>query len=185
MTAIRTTSATLAALVCAAAIASAHTPAPTSATGATELAALLAEHQLDTFAAKDPDADNRFLAVLLIPNAQLLVVSAEYPTPATLQALLAQKNYRDVYAALHQPASAPTRFFLLDLGCDGLLASGGAVDVLYEQGVTQTLFNGDWKSQDLSERDYRSKVEETERRYSQILSHLTGALRATATALSP
>lgn len=179
---IRTTAATLAALVCAAAIASASTPAPTSATGASELAALMAQHQLDTFAAKDPDADNRFTAVLLIPDVQLLVVSAEYPTPATLQALLAQKSYRDVYAALHQPASAPTRFFLLDLGCDGLSAPNGAVDVLYEKGTTQTMFNGDWSGQGLSKSAYQSKAQETERRYSQILSHLTDALRAGATA---
>ena len=143
-----------------------------------DLASLMSEQKLEAFALQDPEVPNRFVAVLLIPNAQLLVVSAEYPTPAELTTQLALKNYRDVYAALHQPATAPTRFFVLDVGCDGLRGKSDAVDVLYEKGVTQTLFNGDWKSQHLSEAAYRSRAEQAERRYGQILRRLIEALRA-------
>ena len=153
---------------------------PASSTTAGDLASLMIKHKLDVFAVQDPQLPNRFLAVMLIPSVQLLIVSAEYPAPAELSAQLARRNFRDVYAALHQPASAPSRFFLLDLACDGLRGKSGAVDILYEKGVTQTLFNGDWRSQDLSKALYESKVTETERRYGQILGHLTGALRASA-----
>jgi hypothetical protein len=145
---------------------------------AAEVASLMTQQRLDVFAVQDPDVSNGFLAVLLVPKAQLLVVSAEYPTPAELTAQLAQKNYRKVYTALHQPATAATRFFLLDVGCDGLRNKSDAVDVLYEKGVTRTLLNGDWKSQDLSEVAYRSRAEQAERRYGQILSRLVEALRA-------
>jgi hypothetical protein len=168
---------TLAALS-AAAGAAVHAQARTSVDVASELVALMSQQQLDAFALQDPEVPSGFLAVLLIPTAQLLVVSAEYPTPAELTAQLAQKNYRHVYSALHQPASAPTRFFLLDVGCDGLRSTGDTVDVLYEKGLTQTLFNGNWKSQDLSERTYKSRAEQAERRYGQILSRLVEALKA-------
>lgn len=83
-----------------------------------------------------------------------------------------------LYTALHQPASAPTRFFLIDLGCNGLRGNDEGVDVLYEKGSTQTLFNGDWKSQDLAKSAYQSKEQAAERQYSRILSHLLAGLRA-------
>jgi hypothetical protein len=168
--------AVLCACVWAASTASAQSAASSTAAG--ELASLMAARKLDAFAVQDPEASNRFLASLLIPNVQLLVVSAEYPSPAELSARLAQKDYRDVYAALHQPASASTRFFLIDLACDGLRGTGGAVDVLYEKGSTQTLFNGDWKTQRLSEVAYKKRLEDAERQYSRVLGHLKASLSA-------
>src|SRR5688572_14314700 len=60
-----------------------------SAQAAKELASLMAERQLDAFAARDPESPSRFLATLLIPNVQMLVVSAEYPIPTELQSQLA------------------------------------------------------------------------------------------------
>jgi hypothetical protein len=148
---------------------------------ASELATLMTERQLDSFAAQDPHAPNRFLATMLIPNVQMLVVAADYANPGELQTQLAQKNYRDVYAALHQPVTAASRFFLIDLACDGLHGGGGdAVDVLYEKGVSQTLFNGDWKQQGLSEATYNKRLQETEARYTRVLTLLRDALKASA-----
>ena len=155
---------------------------PSSST-ARELAALMIERKLETFAVQETDTTNRFVASLLIPNVQLLLVSADYPNPEELNAQLAQGNYRDVYAALHQPASASTRFFVIDLGCDGIAASGSAVDVLYENGTTQTLFNGDWKSQGLTESTYRKRAQDAEQRYSGALSRLKAGLRASTSGL--
>jgi hypothetical protein len=79
-----------------------------SSTVARDVAALMTERQLEAFAVQDSEVANRFVASLLIPGVQMLVVSAEYPAPEELKAQLAQKNYRDVYVALHQPVSAPT-----------------------------------------------------------------------------
>jgi hypothetical protein len=167
------------ALLGAAAGGTASAQAPPSADAAARLASLMTARGLDAFAAPDQHA-GRFLAVLLIPGVQLLVVSAESPEGPVLSAQIAQKQYRDVYGSLHQPVSAPTRFFVLDLGCDGLGGAGDGVDVLYEKGVSQTLVNGDWRSQKLSEAAYKAKVLEAERRYGEILGRLIDALSAAA-----
>lgn len=143
-----------------------------------KLASLMAARQLDAFAAKDPDAADRFVAVLFMPQVQLLLVSAQYPVPSELEAQLAQRNYRDVYTALHQPAAQPTRFFLMDGGCDGLRPGADSVDVLYEKGTTQTLFDGRWKNQGITEAVYRKRAEDAETRYVRLLSVLTTALEA-------
>jgi hypothetical protein len=147
---------------------------------ARELASLLTERQLDAFAVQDPQTPNRFLATLLIPGAQMLVVAAEYPNPAELQAQLAQKNYRDVYTALHQPASASSRFFLIDVGCNGVSAGDDGIDVLYEQGTAQTVFDGDWKKQGVSESTYRERFQNAEKRYARVLGVFTETLKAPA-----
>lgn len=154
-----------------------------SAAVATELTALLTGRHLDAIAAQDPDAPNRFVAALLVPDAQLLVVSAEYPAPAELQSQLAQKNYRDIYAALHQPASLQTRVFVVDAGCDGLRSGADNVDVLYEKGK-QTTFDGRWKQQGLSETAYNKKVGDADDQYAKMLTTLLTALKTPAASAS-
>ena len=149
------------------------------------LASLMNGRHLDAVATRDPDAPDRFVAALLIPDSQLLVVSAQYPAPAEIQALLTQQNYRDVYTALHQPSAQQTRFFLIDAGCDGLRSEGQNIDVLYEQGTTQTLFDGRWKPQGLSEGAYTKRAHDTEMRYSRLLSLLTSVLQTTTAAKAP
>jgi hypothetical protein len=152
---------------------------------AANLASLMGARQLDAVAAEDPEAPQRFVAALFIPNAQLLVVSAQYPAAAELQAQLAQQNYRDVYTALHQPAAEQTRFFLMDAGGDGLRSDDESVDVLYEKGTIQTLFDGRWKPQGLSEAAYRKRAHDAEARYSRLLSILTSALQTKTAAKAP
>lgn len=146
-----------------------------------DLASLMTARQLEAVAAQDPESADRFVAALLMPDVQLLIVSAQYPAPAELQAQLAQQQYRDVYTALHQPSAQSTRFFLMDSGCDGLGSGGEGVDVLYEKGTTQTLFDGQWKQQGLSEAAYRKRVQDAETRYSRLLSILTSSLKTAPT----
>jgi hypothetical protein len=146
-----------------------------------DLASLMTERQLEAMAAQDPESPDRFVAALLMPDVQLLIVSAQYPAPAELQAQLAQQKYRDVYTALHQPSAQPTRFFLMDSGCDGLRTSDEGVDVLYEKGTTQTLFDGRWKQQGLSEADYTKRVTDAETRYARLLSILASSLKTVPT----
>jgi hypothetical protein len=161
-------------------VATAAAQTATSSTAAREFVSLMSQRGAEAFATQDPDAPHRFIASLLIPGVQLLVVSADYPAPEVLRAQLAQKNYREVYGALHQPASASSRFFLLDLGCDGINTKDGPVDVLYERGTEQTLFNGNWKGQGLSEAAFKHRVVDAERRYIRMLAYLRDALRASA-----
>ena len=163
----------LAAAVLAAPV-SAQTVQPATAK---QLASLMSERKLDAIAAKDPHDPDRYIAALLIPGVQLLVVSADYPAPPELDAQLGAKNYRDVYSALHQPATAPSRSFFIDLGCDGISSGrGDQIDVLYEKGTAQTLFNGQWRQQGLSEEAYEKKVREAEQQYGRLVSLLMAAL---------
>ena len=174
------------AIVCLAAASSAAAQEQQSPALVGNLASLMTARQLDAVAAQDPESPDRFVAALLMPDVQLLIVSAQYPTPAELQAQLAQQKYRDVYSALHQPSAQPTRFFLMDSGCDGLKDGGDGVDVLYEKGTTQTLFDGKWKQQGLSEAAYSKRAQEAETRYSRLLSILASSLKsATATPKTP
>jgi hypothetical protein len=133
---------------------------------------------LEAIAAEDPALPGRFVAALLIPGVQVLVVAAQYPNPAELQGLLAQKSYRDVYTALHQPATQASRFFYIDSGCDGVHEDGTTVDILYEKGTNQTLFNGNWKEQKLSEDTYKKRVQAAEAEYAKLVAILNQQLSA-------
>ena len=156
-----------------------------SSTLVSSLHSLMQERHLDALAAADSSGPDRFVAALLMPDVQLLVVSAQYPIAAELQALLTQQKYRDIYSALHQPSAQQTRFFLMDVGCDGLRSDGDMVDVLYEKGTTQTLFDGRWKQQGLSEAAYAKRMKDAEARYSQLLSVLISAAQTTPTVSTP
>lgn len=146
-----------------------------------ELTTLMTGRHLDTIAAQDSEHPDRSVAALLIPGAQLLVVSATYPNPGELQAQIAQKNYRDVYAALQQPVAQQTRVFFIDAACDGLRSGGDAVDVMYEKGTQQMLFDGRWKPQGFTEAAYTKKVDAAEQEYSRLLTLLTAALKGETT----
>ena len=149
------------------------------------LTSLMADRQLDVLAANDPSAPTRFVAGLLIPGAQLLVVSAQYPHPAELQSFLTERQYRHVYSALHQPSTTSSRQFFIDAGCDGFQGGGEGVDVLYEQGGAEMLFDGNWKKRGLSESAYEKKVKEAGAEYDRLVSLLIQALTPQAGGAAP
>ena len=156
------------ALALSAAASAAAAQTPTSAQLARQLVTTLAGS--DAIAARDPGAPDRAIAALAFPDSQLLVVTAPYPDAAGLDALLANRMYRDVYSALQQPAYNQGKVFFQDLGCDGLQPA--SVDVMYEDGTTQTIFDGNWKKQKLSESEYQQRLKSAEERYARLLSVL-------------
>jgi hypothetical protein len=145
-----------------------------------QLTTAMTEQHLDAIATVDPANPSRFIAAMLVPGAQLLVVAAEYPNPSELQALIGQHNYRDVYTALHQPAAQKTRVFFIDSGCDGVQVDREMVDVMYEKGASQVLFDGDWKKSKLSQADYEQKVQDAGERYTQLVGVLKDSVAAAA-----
>jgi hypothetical protein len=148
------------------------------AAAASLVSALNAGH-LDAIAAQDPAAADRFVAALFIPGTQLLVVSGAHPTPELLQGRLARREYRDLYIDLQSTPSATGRFFVQDFRADGLhdAQRGEPFDIVSENGTTQTSFNGDWKAQQLSEEEYRSRLAAADQRYTGMLTLLANALR--------
>ena len=147
--------------------------APTSTQLARQLVTTLAGTGVDAIAARDPQDPGRAIAALVFPESQLLVVSAPYSDAAGLDALLTHRMYREVYSALQQPSISTGKVFFQDMGCDGF--QPGSVDVMYENGKTQTVFDGNWKKQGLSQSVYQQRARDAETRYAQLLSALIGA----------
>jgi hypothetical protein len=162
----------------AAATAQAAGPEPRSGSLTKELTTLMTGRQMDAIAAHDPQSPGRFVAAMLFPGVQLLVVEARHPSPDTMQARLFYKQYRDLYFDLQQPSITEGKVFIQDLGCDGLQADGEAnIDIMYEGGKTQTLFDGEWKKKGQSEQEYKTKFQQAEEQYSRMLGLLIAELK--------
>ena len=149
-----------------------------SADTAGQLVAAMQAKNLDAFAAEDPRQPGRFVAAMLVPEVQLLVVAAETTAPEYLRAQLAQRDYREAYVTLHSAAVPATKVFFQDMGCNGLRDGDSSVDILYERAATQTVFDGDWKAQKLSKTGYQEKLQQADGLYAEALAVLTSALDA-------
>ncbi len=149
---------------------------------AKQLASALDAAKLDALAAKDAAAADTFIAALYFPGAQLLVVSAKYAAPQLLDARLGKKEFRDTYLDLSSASIPESKFFVQDMGADGLHAKneeGQAFDIVEVSGK-QTMFDGDWKKQKLSEQDYMKSFTQADERYSEMLTALLAQLKKTS-----
>jgi len=144
-----------------------------SAAAAKQLTDVLDKLKLDAIAAPDPGDPGVFVAALYFQGAQLLVVSAKYSAPTLLVAKLAKKDYRDVYIDLNAASIAGSKIFVMDQACDGLVAKpgDGAADT-WEQGTTNTVFDGDYKKAKVSEEEYGKTFASADERYARILDLL-------------
>lgn len=151
---------------------------PSSASQAKQLCEGLTAGHLDAIAAQDPVDPNHFVAALFYPDSQLLVISAQFNAPQVLQRLIDARSYRDVYADLQTAQGASNQVFFIDMRADGLTdGHGGGIDVMYEPGNKQTVFDEDWRKQHgLGEREYQEKYRSAEQTYESLLKTLTGAL---------
>jgi hypothetical protein len=146
---------------------------------ARELTTLMSSHKLGAIAAKDPDTPDRFVAALAFPDVQLLVVSARYSVPQVLDEQLAKRQYADVYAALQQSSFPESKVFFHDLKADGLHATAdGGVDVMYEQVIHQTIFDGNPAKQNLTRAAYAEKLNAADALYSRLLTLLIAEITA-------
>ena len=147
-----------------------------SAALATELARLLDEQKLDSVAASHGD---RFVGALYFPGSQLLVIGAKYSAPDRIKYLLGQKAYRDVYVDLSSASEQQSKFFIMDLGADGLRfkrENNRPFDTVDVAGRS-VAFDGDWDRARISEDEYRKTYQTTDDQYSQMLQALIGALK--------
>ncbi len=148
-----------------------------SAALARELTSLMTAAKLDAIALQDPAAPDRFIAAMLFPEVQLLMVTAGHPSPDYVKWQIEQKQYKDVYALLQQSGLIDTRVFFQDLGADGLPQSGNdTADVMYVRGV-QTLFDRAAKNGGGSKDVYAKKLREADAQYSRLLQLAIDALR--------
>lgn len=151
-----------------------------SAKLATRLAERLGSEGTTAFAASVPGDAARFVAALYIPGVQLLVISATYPTPALLRERIAKGEYRQVYMDLNGAGDRPGRFFVEDLGTDGLRPErerNGPFDITWRDGAQRTMYNGEWREQQFTEDEYRSRFEKDASEYAELLQVLLAAQR--------
>ena len=152
---------------------------PKSAALAKQLAAALDAAKLDSLAAKDPTGADTFIGVLYIPGFQLLTIAAKYSAPQLLDARIGKKEYREVYIDLQSSASPGTKVFVEDLGMDGLRAKredNQGFDSV-EMGGKRTMFDNEWKKQQLSEQEYLKTHLAADERYAQMLAALLAQLK--------
>jgi len=150
-----------------------------SADAARDLTYLLDQMGLTSFAAVDTMAPGTFVAALYIPGSQLLIVRARHPSVDAVRYRIGLREYRDVYLDLQGSPARAGKFFVQDSGADGILSAqpGAAVDVLYEDGVRQTQFNGRARAQDLRPSEYDAKLTAADREYARLLTLLTTTLQ--------
>ncbi|HET7697534.1 MAG TPA: hypothetical protein VFK57_17590 [Vicinamibacterales bacterium] len=154
-------------------------PPPASPELARKLMSVMAERGLQTMAARDPAASDRFVAAMAFPGVQLLVVAGRHTSPMLVESQLAHKQFAEVYAELQSAAVADGKLFFQDMGGDGLEGNTEAVDVMYEQGSKQTLFDGDWKRMKLSKEAYEKRLSEADQRYTELLKILVSSVSKT------
>ena len=153
-----------------------------STDAARDLVYALERMGLNAIAAADPAEPGTFVAALYIPRSQLLVVSARHPSVEGVAHRIANHQYRDVYLDLQGSPTPQGKFFVQDSSADGILSAlpgSGDVDVLYEDGVRQTLFNGDTKGQNLTRAEYEAKLTTADARYARLLRLLAAAVDQT------
>ena len=147
---------------------------------AARLVSQMEQAGLRAVAAKDPERPGFFVAASHIPGIQLLVVSARSSAPDYIEYVLNAGKDDEVYASLNGASAAEGKLFVQDMGADGVLLkprNGGPIDVAYRDVTTMTVFNGNWKKQNLSEKQYSEAFEAVDSGYARALSLLLEKLK--------
>jgi len=167
------------ALLAVLAVGSAVQSPSVSATSAGRLAQLMTAAGLDAAGAEDTDEPGRFVAALAVPG-QLLVVTARCRGVAVLRARIDGRAFRELYADRHAYADAPSKFFVHDMGADGLHANldrDRVPDVVYEMAAHQILLDGDWRAHELRKDAYVDLYRRLDARYARMLELLATRLQ--------
>jgi len=162
----------------------AQTPAGLSTAKAKELSAIMKGKNIDSFAVKEGQSPNRFVAVMLVPDVQLLLVSAVYSRPTDIEYRLYQKDYSQAYRDLRAGALASDRFFVEDVLADGLMAmpAKNAQPDSVTVGTAAQLFVGaadPKKSKDtrMALEPYMKAFGEADKRYAELLDGVIQELK--------
>jgi hypothetical protein len=153
-----------------------------SVTATRNLIRALDEAGLESIASMDPTEPGTFIAALHIKGGQLLVVRARHPSVDALSARLAARQFRDVYLDLQATPTPLGKVFVMDSGADGLPRDAeqpSNVDIVYEDGTRQVMFNGA-RAQKRSSDDYRKQLQDADTKYTRLLTLLIAALNPQA-----
>jgi hypothetical protein len=161
-------------------------PAAVSADKAKELVTLMAAQKLESFAAKDGEDTLRFVAVLVVPNVQLLMVSCKYTRDNDIEYALYHKQYQNAYQDLRSGVFGSDRFIVDDAQMNGLVALPGknpqydAVTIDAAKVVFDGMF-GDGKGRNAKKPltdVYMKSFADADARYARLLDILIAQLKA-------
>lgn len=154
-----------------------------------EIAALLAAKKLESFAIKDtrdPAKTDRYIALLIVPKSQLLLVAATYTRFMDIEYRLHNKDFMAAYVDLNTSMYAQDKFFVEDAMADGLVAMpkrNTAHDAV-KFGADELTFNGEFadprrrnQAAKISQEDYLKKFGEADKRYTEILDLMIAQLK--------
>lgn len=133
----------------------------------------------DAFAVEDPNHAGRFVAAIYV-GGHILAISALHPAPAFVRREITAGNYRQVYSVLSTSANREGRLFVEDVGESGLTPRrdpSGSFDLTWRDSASETMFDGDWRAQKLSEAEYHRRFAIDEREYLEMLRLLAGPLK--------
>lgn len=155
-----------------------------SAAKARELAELMKTKNLTVFAARDSAAPDRFVAVTLIPDVQILLVGAAYGRPSDIEYYMYKKDYQSAYQNLSSSTLAKDRVSVEDMIADGLVAvpgKGGLPDAMVLP-AGRTVFEGpaDPKKRNdkrMPAEAYHKAFSEADARYATLLGELIAELK--------
>lgn len=161
------------------------TPAA-SAAKAKEVAALMAAKKLEVFAARDTGKAGRYVAAMLVPNVQLLVVSAAYSRDVDIEYALYHKQYQNAYLDLRTGVFSSDKFLVDDAQADGLIAVPGknpqhdSVTIEKQETTFDGLF-GDGKGRNAKkplQATYMKAFSDADARYASVLDALLAQLKS-------
>jgi hypothetical protein len=150
---------------------------PQSATPARELAQQLSAKKLDSFAVRLPNSQDQFAAALTLPG-QLIVVWAKFSAPAVLNEKIIKGEFREVYIDLNSASDPQSRNIVTDLGADGVRRGqkNQPADA-HDVGTTSVRFDGSWREDKMSEKDYMKAHADADAAYAQILGVMLEELK--------
>jgi hypothetical protein len=168
-------------------------PAPTSPPHVKELVALLQSKKLEAFAAKDAAESGRFVAVFLVPDAQLMLISAGYERPTDVEYRIYHKDFTNAYAELNSSVLAKDKVFFQDALCDGLFPkTTNGVDDIVTIGTEKRVFNGEFNDpkkkpdpKKPSLEDYVKAFSDADAKYTSFVTMLLDELKKTGVDFGP
>jgi hypothetical protein len=143
-----------------------------------ELTALLAQHKLDSIAARHPGGADQFVAALYFPG-QLLVVSARTSAPAVVNEKLIRREFRDIYIDLNSASIPESREMFTDGGADGLRPRREPNQPfdMHDTAGKGIRFDGNWREDRMSEEDYMKWFSQADDAYVTALQALLAELK--------
>ena len=163
----------------------AQSQTPATAAKAKELATLLQARKLEAFAARVPGESGRFVATRLIPNVQLLAITALHTRHMDMEYYLYNNDHRNAYLDLNSSTFSTERVLIDDAMADGLVALPGRSPVhdSVVKGADRQTFDGDFadgrKRNDkrILQDAYMKSFSDAEQQYSKMLDILIAEIK--------